>query len=158
MLIMGKISVVSLALILFAGWVGSQPLLMDHSARRKHRLRRQENLKQLKSELDLTAEQQERLRTVVTKCRRAEIEKRADLQTARLDLMEMLGEAEPNRAEVGAKVKQIGEIRTAMALARVDATLEAMELLTSDQRAKFRSLGLPARLLLPGRKMKAHPY
>jgi Spy/CpxP family protein refolding chaperone len=155
---MSRLFAIALSLILLAGWVGSQPFRSGRGERCERRFGRRERLTQLSAELDLTAEQQERLRTVVTKCRRAEIEKRADLQTARLDLMEMLGEAEPNRAEIGAKVKQIGEIRTAVALARVDATLETMELLTSEQRAKFRSLGLPARLLLPRRKMKAHPY
>jgi len=92
------------------------------------------------AELGLNPQQVEALQKLQTDTMRASIQRRADLQIARLDLM-TLRRADPvDMAKVEAKIRDVEKMRADGTIARFRADEQGKAQLTADQRAKLKSL------------------
>jgi len=96
--------------------------------------------RELVEKLALTDEQRERIRTIREKQERAAIQQRAKLETARLDLRQLLRGEKPDRAALDAKIDEIARLRAQDAKARIGTLLEIRGVLTPEQQQKLRSL------------------
>ena len=103
----------------------------SHPARmlRSERARRQ---------LGLNEEQSNRLRQLHLEGRKSAIRRRADMETKQLELEELLGTAEPDRAAIDRTVQQIGDLHAAQIKAGIDQRLGFKDVLTPEQREKMR--------------------
>jgi Spy/CpxP family protein refolding chaperone len=90
------------------------------------------------AELNLSQDQKDRIAAVHDKTARAMIRSRADLQTARLDMRELLRSDNPDERAIDAQIDKIAAIRADMAKARMGARLEVRSILTPEQRSKLR--------------------
>jgi Spy/CpxP family protein refolding chaperone len=91
-------------------------------------------------EIGLTSEQQTKLRQSRLATKRETIELGAKLRILRLELRELLQADQPDQKAVQAKVKEIGELRTKIELARINGRLAARSVLTAEQREKIKEL------------------
>lgn len=148
---MFRVFAVILCFVVLVGWVEGQRLRASPNGppRCKHTPEHRETFMKLIQELELTDEQQERLRSIRIEQKRSEIEKRSRVAIIRLDLEEMLRGIEVNRSQIEEKVKEIGRIRTELELAKIYVLLRARDVLTDEQLEKFNNLGFPMRTLLP---------
>ena len=96
-------------------------------------------------DLDLTGTQRDKLRAIGSDLARKEIRMRADLETAQLDLRDLMRSDSPSRSELDASIDALTRIRGDMMKAGAAATLEARKVLTSQQRKKLEELH-PGRL------------
>lgn len=87
--------------------------------------------------LDLSDAQKAKMREIHEKQERAQIQSRADLQIARLDMRKLVHAENPDAAAINAQVDRMAKIRSDMAKARIATMLEARAQLTPDQRKKF---------------------
>src|SRR5919109_5253307 len=91
-------------------------------------------VRMLRQELGLSDEQTKQLRPIVLQPTKTEIQQRADLQIAEIELGELL-EADPmDMAQVEAKLKSIEGLRTTLRLTLIKAHEQAKALLTPEQR------------------------
>ncbi len=154
---MVKLMAVLLGGVVLAGSIGSQGMHPNRPPECKRGPEHHEMFLRLKEKLDLSAEQQERLRSIRIEHRRSEIEIKARLATSRLDLMEMLRDVTINRSRIEEKVKDIGRVRTEMGLSRIDGILKTRDVLTPEQLEKLVELDFPImKLLPPGKVMRSH--
>ncbi len=93
---------------------------------------------QFRSEVNLTEDQVTRLRQIVTNTEKANIETRAKMAVAGIDLRQLLQADKPDQDAVMNKVQQITELRGQMMKTNVQALLEAKTILTPEQQAKIR--------------------
>ena len=91
----------------------------------------------LADELDLTGTQRDRLRDIGGALARKEIKIRADLETAGLDLRELMRSGSPSASQVDAKIDDLTQLRGEMMKAGARAVLDARKVLTNDQRKKL---------------------
>ncbi len=91
-------------------------------------------------ELDLTAQQVDSLRKLGFDAGRAAIRRRADLQTAMLDLMDLRWSNPVDMGKVEAKVREIERVRGDGTIARIRTAEAVKGELTADQREKLKSL------------------
>jgi Spy/CpxP family protein refolding chaperone len=97
-------------------------------------------VRMLRQELGLSDEQTKQLRPIVLQPTKTEIQQRADLQIAEIELGELL-EADPmDMAQVEAKLKSIEGLRTTLRLTLIKAHEQAKALLTPEQRQKLERL------------------
>ncbi|MCC6994336.1 MAG: periplasmic heavy metal sensor [Deltaproteobacteria bacterium] len=96
-----------------------------------------EHIAALASELGLSAEQQQGLRTLLLGLRKTQIQARADMELAGLELETALEADEPDAKVVGAQVDRLGALETGVRKARMLALLAARKLLTPAQREKL---------------------
>lgn len=94
----------------------------------------------MRRELGLTDEQMKRLRDMGTQAQRSGIRTRADLEIKQLDLQELLGAANPDRAAIDRTIREIAELRAAEMKAGIDMRLGLQSVLTPEQREKMRGL------------------
>ena len=111
----------------FVGGRGSHPARMMRSER-AHR------------QLGLSEEQSNRLRQLRLKGRKSAIRRRADMETKQLELEELLGTAEPDRAAIDRTVQEISALHAAQIKAGIDQRLGFKDVLTPEQREKMREL------------------
>jgi Spy/CpxP family protein refolding chaperone len=90
--------------------------------------------------LDLSPSQRARMREMHERQARRDIEARADLQTAQLDLRQMLRSDRPNRGEVDAQIDKVARLRADRQKEHIATMMEAREILTPEQREKLRDL------------------
>jgi Spy/CpxP family protein refolding chaperone len=102
-------------------------LLMDGSGR-------------LADKLDLTGTQKDKLRDIGGDLERKEIRLRADLETAGLDLRDLMKSDSPSASAVDSKIETLTQLRGNMMKAGAKAVLDARKVLTSDQRKKLEDL------------------
>ena len=109
----------------FVGGRGSHPgrMLFSERARRQ---------------LGLSEEQSSRLRQLSLEARKSAIRRRADLETKQLELEELLGAAEPDRAAIDRTVQEMGALHAARMKAGIDQRLNFQDVLTPEQRDKLR--------------------
>lgn len=88
--------------------------------------------------LDLTAAQREKLADIHERQSRRDIQARADLEIARLDLHKAMTAEKPEAGAVNAQIDRVAKLRSDMAKAHVAALLEARALLTPEQQTKMR--------------------
>ena len=89
-------------------------------------------------QLGLSEEQSSRLRQLGLEARKSAIRRRADLETKQLELEELLGAAEPDRAAIDRTVQEIGALHAARMKAGIDQRLNFQDMLTPEQRDKLR--------------------
>lgn len=94
----------------------------------------------MRRELGLTEEQSKRLHQLGLEARRNSIRRRADLETKRLDLRELLRAEQPDRAAIDRAVRELAELQAAQMKAGIDLRLGAQEVLTPEQRQQLRQL------------------
>ena len=119
----------------FVGGSGSHPARMLRSER-AHR------------QLGLTEDQSNRLRQLRLEARKSAIRRRADRETKQLELEELLGAAEHDRAAIDRTIQKMGALHAAGMKARIDQRLDFRDVLTPEQREKmreFREQGLRGR-------------
>jgi Spy/CpxP family protein refolding chaperone len=102
-------------------------LLMDGSGR-------------LADKLDLTGTQKDKLRDLGGDLERKEIRLRADMETAGLDLRDLMRSDSPSASAVDSKIETLTQLRGEMMKAGARAVLDARKVLTSDQRKKLEDL------------------
>ncbi len=125
-----------------------------------HSLAEHPKVMDLPPDLDLSAEQVQKVEKVRLKAQRKAIKLRADLKLARLDLRELLQSDHPNKTAIYKKLDQIGALRTKLEKTHIDARLEICNLLTPEQRAKLQEIerGLQKRHhRLEGRRLPPPP-
>ena len=89
-------------------------------------------------DLDLTKEQRDKIADLHQKQARASIRMRADLQTAHLDLGELMRSERPDRPAIAKQIDKIGQLRAEMQKARVNTMLDVRSVLTPEQQQKVR--------------------
>ena len=99
-------------------------LLMDNGGR-------------LAEKLDLTGTQKDKLRDIGGDLERKEIQLRANLETAGLDLRDLMRSDSPSPSAVDAKIENLSQLRGDLMKANARAVLDARKVLTSDQRKKL---------------------
>ena len=112
-------------------------LLMDNGGR-------------LAEKLDLTGTQKDKLRDIGGDLERKEIQLRANLETAGLDLRDLMRSDSPSASAVDAKIENLAQLRGDLMKANARAVLDARKVLTSDQRKKLADMR-PGRPGGPGR-------
>ena len=95
---------------------------------------------ELAKQLDLTAEQRNRIGAIHDRQQRLMIEQRAKLELAHLDLRTLLRADPPNRAALEAKSDEISRLEAQMRKARLGTMLDLRDVLTAEQRAKLEAL------------------
>ncbi|MEJ2010380.1 MAG: Spy/CpxP family protein refolding chaperone [Acidobacteriota bacterium] len=93
---------------------------------------------QFRTEVNLTDDQASRLRQLVTNTEKSNIETRAKMATARIDLRQLLMTDKPDQDAVMKKVQEISDLRGQMMKTSVQALLEAKTILTPEQQTKIR--------------------
>ena len=99
-------------------------LLMDNGGR-------------LAEKLDLTGTQKDKLRDIGGDLERKEIQLRANLETAGLDLRDLMRSDSPSTSAVDAKIENLAQLRGDLMKANARAVLDARKVLTTDQRKKL---------------------
>ncbi|MDZ7267462.1 MAG: Spy/CpxP family protein refolding chaperone [candidate division KSB1 bacterium] len=135
-------------MVLGAGLLQAQPRM----AMRGGPERVQER-KSLVEELGLSSEQQEKIRQIRLAAHKQNIEQRAKLQLARLELHELMQADSPDQKQIDAKIAELGKLREAAMRSHVATFLEVQKVLTPEQRKKakeLRPLGLGPGFFGPG--------
>ena len=94
----------------------------------------------LKARLGLTEDQQTHIRDLRRAHQREAIRRRADLRIAHMDLEGLLGANTVDRKAVDAKIKEISDLEQAGLRSKVDMALAIRDVLTPEQRAKWKEL------------------
>jgi Spy/CpxP family protein refolding chaperone len=108
--------------------------MRDRMMERAHHL-----LKSLES-LDLDEQQKKMIHEIKSRIMKETIRKMADIRIAQIELGDLLLQDPTDMKLVEAKVKQLGMMRTEMALAHLKALEEIKGKLTPEQRKKFREM------------------
>jgi Spy/CpxP family protein refolding chaperone len=90
--------------------------------------------------LDLSPGQRARMRELHQRQARRDIQTRAELQTARLDLREMMTSGHPERGAINAQIDKLARLRADQQKDRVATMMEARDILTPEQREKLRDM------------------
>jgi Spy/CpxP family protein refolding chaperone len=104
---------------------------MQASANRMRRMARQ---------LNLTAAQQQSIKTIVYQSRRSMITLKAQLQLARLDLSQLLDQHKPDQKAVVTALDKVGALELQMKKKRILMMLKIKALLTPQQATKWRQI------------------
>ena len=102
--------------------------------------------------LDLTDAQREKLADIHERQMRRNVQARADLQLARMDLHKLMKAESPNTAAINAQIDKLAKLRADMQKTHVATFVEARGLLTPEQRKQLREPGPGG----PGRGMMFH--
>ena len=101
--------------------------------------------------LDLSEAQRQKLADIHERQMRHDIQARADLEIARLDLRKAVRAEKPEAGAIDAQIDRVAKLRTDMAKAHVASLLEARALLTPDQQKKMDDLRMrPPGAGMPG--------
>jgi Spy/CpxP family protein refolding chaperone len=103
--------------------------------------------------LDLSDAQHEKFADIRERQMRRDIQARADLQIARLDLRKAMRSEKPEAGAIDSQIDRVAKLRADMAKTRVASLLEARALLTPDQLKKLHDL----RMRPPGAGMPGVP-
>lgn len=90
--------------------------------------------------LDLSDAQKAKMRDIHENAARAQIQARADMQIARMDMRKLMRADRPDQGAINAQIDKMGQMRTAMQKTRVATMLEARAQLTPDQLKKMKAL------------------
>jgi Spy/CpxP family protein refolding chaperone len=143
----------AIALVAAAGVGAATPGGMAHGdAAMRHGMRGPAMMHQL----DLTDTQKQRLRELRERQARHDIQARADLQLARLDLRRLMTSDHPDAGAIDTQIDKLSRLRADRQKERVATMLEARALLSPEQRAKWRELhgDMGPRRGMPGARMR----
>ena len=90
--------------------------------------------------LDLTDEQKTKLEAIHERSARKNIQSRADIQIARLDLRKLLRADNPDRRAIESQIDKVSSMQAAMQKANLGAMFEARSVLTDAQRKKLKEM------------------
>ncbi len=93
-------------------------------------------VKRMTEKLELTDEQVQKIKGVLTDTRKKRIGLRADVRVANIELREMVSQETVDKGTIGAKVDEVAKLRGDLLRARTDAALAVREVLTPEQLAK----------------------
>ena len=108
--------------------------MMDGGMMSEHQIR------MILMKLGLDDKQKERIDGIITKTKKDMIRKNAELQIAKIDLKNILGNDPVDMKAAESKLRDMEGIKTAMMLARLNAVEEGKSVLTSEQRAKMKEI------------------
>lgn len=91
--------------------------------------------------LDLTDAQREKLADLHEKRMRSDVQARADLQLARMDLRKLMRAESPSTTAINAQIDKLTRLRADMQKAHVGTFLEARAMLTPEQQKQLRQAG-----------------
>ena len=94
----------------------------------------------LMRELDLTAEQRDKMKASRERQERKAIQARADIQLARLDMRKLMDAEKPDTKAIEAQIDKIAGLRAGLEKSNVTTMLEFRASLTPDQQKKLREL------------------
>jgi len=111
-------------------------------AQRKSRLPQRGKLRMemMAKELDLTEEQQAQLKAQQFKLQKSAIDNRSKIQTAELELRQLMDAEDVDESKVKSKIEQIGKLKTAMRIELVQSRLDMKKVLTAEQLQKMETL------------------
>ena len=89
------------------------------------------------ADLDLSDEQRDKIRDLHDAQARKAVQRRADIQLARLDLHKLMREERPNSASVSMAINNIARLHADGLKARFETHMQARALLTPEQRQKL---------------------
>jgi Spy/CpxP family protein refolding chaperone len=89
------------------------------------------------ADLDLTDEQRDKIRDLHEAQARKAVQRRADIQLARLDLHRLMREERPNSASVSMAIGRIARLHEEGMKARFETHMQARALLTPEQRKQL---------------------
>ena len=124
-------------------WIVSGVLAVaavDAAAQPRGRGKRGPGQHRLMERLDLTAEQQKKIKSLRLETAKKAARIQADLKVARLELAGEMGKDTPSTAEVKARVKAVNEARGRMMESRVNMQLAMKKILTPEQQKKMQML------------------
>jgi len=98
------------------------------------------------AQLDLTEAQRTKLRDLHEAQARKAVQRRADMQLARMDLHKLLREDRPSSASVNAQIDKLTRLHADQLRAMVDTRMQARSLLTPEQAKQLRERPGPARM------------
>lgn len=122
-------------LVLSAGLLPAQPRMGMRGGPERMQQR-----KDFTEELGLSAEQQEKIRQIKLAAHKQNIEQRAKLQLARLELHELMQADSPDQKQIEAKLAELSKLREAAMRNHVTTFLEMQKVLTPEQRKKAKDL------------------
>ena len=93
--------------------------------------------------LDLSDTQRGKLADIHERQMRRDIQARADLEIAHLDLRKAMSAEKPEAGAIDAQIDRVAKLRSDMSKARVASLLEARALLTPEQQKKMHDLRMP---------------
>ena len=94
--------------------------------------------------LDLSDTQREKLAAIHERQQRRDIQARADIQIARLDLRKAMSAEKPDGFAINTQIDRAAKLRSDMAKAHVASLLEARALLTPEQQKQMREMRMQA--------------
>jgi Spy/CpxP family protein refolding chaperone len=92
------------------------------------------------SQLDLTADQREKMKAAHEREQRKAIQARAEIQLAHLDLRKLMNAEKPDAKAIDAQIDRISTLRANLQKSHVATMLEFRASLTPDQQKKLREL------------------
>jgi Spy/CpxP family protein refolding chaperone len=92
----------------------------------------------LADELKLTGTQRDKLRAIHDELARKNIQIRADMETARLDLDRMLRDDATSRTRIESQIDTLAKLRADRMKAMISARLDAHDVLTAEQRKQLK--------------------
>ncbi len=122
-------------LVLSAGLLPAQPRMGMRGGPERMQQR-----KDFAEELGLSTEQQEKIRQIRLAAHKQNIEQRAKLQLARLELHELMQADSPDQKQIDAKLAELSKLREAAMRSHVTTFLEVQKVLTPEQRKKAKEL------------------
>lgn len=93
-----------------------------------------------RDDLSLTADQVQRLQAIQADALKADIRRRADVQIAMVDLMQLMQQPTPDRGKIDNAIRDVGRQVSDLAIAQSHAFLDARNVLTPEQRQKLESM------------------
>jgi Spy/CpxP family protein refolding chaperone len=95
---------------------------------------------QAAEELDLTADQQDKLKELCYSHQEKVLETKQKIEREQLELKKLMDADDPNESKIKAKVREIGSLKTDLQLAQVDTYFAVRKILTDEQIEKMKSL------------------
>lgn len=100
--------------------------------------------------LDLSDAQKDKMRDIHERAARTQIQARADMQIARMDMAKLMRADNPDQGAINAQIDKMAQIRAGMQKTRAAAMLEARAQLTPDQRKKMKEMHANGPMMMHG--------
>jgi Spy/CpxP family protein refolding chaperone len=104
-----------------------------------------------KNQLNLTGDQEQKLRRLRSEFEKESIRRGAEVQAAEVDLRDILAADTPNLGNIEVQVKRIGALQADLRFARIKVLQEGRAVLTKEQWQRFEALPVPHGPMAPGR-------
>ncbi|MGH7494538.1 MAG: Spy/CpxP family protein refolding chaperone [bacterium] len=109
-------------------------------AQPRQRTRAEGMHERLAEALNLSDEQKAQIRQIMVDTRKKNIDTKAKLELAQLELHELMRVDAPDQKKIDAKITEVSKLRETMMRARIESRLAMQKLLTPEQRKKMQEL------------------